>query len=168
MLRSCIRRDLVDYAPIDFVFKVHVPFALLCFTTFGSNTNKRALLGDTQIRTGGWGICNPLPYHLAMSPILLNFNQSHVSVHIQDNHCLIVYTSTLLARSDRLVLYTTLYLLYSENVIKVITTCYMCHVAHKLFLSSLFSVLPVLPTCSRRGHKKSTKRRAKHFRTNHL
>ncbi len=27
MLRVRIRRDLVDYAPIDFVFKVNVPFA---------------------------------------------------------------------------------------------------------------------------------------------
>ena len=27
--------------------------------------------GDTQIWTGEWGFCRPLPYHLAMSPLLL-------------------------------------------------------------------------------------------------
>ncbi len=26
------------------------------------------VVGGTQIRTGGWRICNPLPYHLAMPP----------------------------------------------------------------------------------------------------
>ena len=40
-------------------------------------------------------------------------------------------------------------------------TCYMCRVTHKLFLSSLFSVLLALPTCRRREHKKKHKTQSK-------